>query len=81
MSDYPTWSQRKAWNNDGMDPDWRPTQSNKCAKLKIISEKLTLAVETLEFVQSQAGIADAGEACRAIIKTARTALKKIRGEK
>lgn len=24
MSDYPTWSQRKAWNNDGMDPDWRP---------------------------------------------------------
>lgn len=24
MSDYPTWAQRKAWNNDGMDPDWRP---------------------------------------------------------
>lgn len=22
MSDY---SQRKAWNNDGMDPDWRPS--------------------------------------------------------
>lgn len=19
------WSQRKAWNNDGMDPDWRPS--------------------------------------------------------
>lgn len=24
MSDEPTWAQRKAWNNDGMDPDWRP---------------------------------------------------------
>lgn len=22
MSD---WSQRKSWNNDGMDPDWRPS--------------------------------------------------------
>lgn len=21
----PTWAQRKAWNNDGMDPDWRPS--------------------------------------------------------
>lgn len=20
----PAWSERKQWNNDGMDPDWRP---------------------------------------------------------
>jgi hypothetical protein len=27
MSDYPTKSQRQEWNNDGMDPDWRPESS------------------------------------------------------
>lgn len=31
MSDYPTWAQRKAWNNDGMDPDWRPEPSTPVA--------------------------------------------------
>lgn len=25
MSERPTWAERKAANNDGMDPDWRPT--------------------------------------------------------
>lgn len=25
MSDYPTQSQIKSWNNDGMDPNWRPS--------------------------------------------------------
>lgn len=29
MSDSPTWSQRKSWNNDGMDPDWRPNSSQQ----------------------------------------------------
>lgn len=24
MSDYPSKSQRMEWNNDGMDPDWKP---------------------------------------------------------
>lgn len=28
MSDYPTWAQRKSWNNDGMDPDWKPSDSS-----------------------------------------------------
>lgn len=46
-----------------------------------LEANLALAVEALELVQSQAGIADAGEACRAIIKTARAALEKLRGEK
>jgi len=46
----------------------------------LMRERLRIAEEALEFVQSQAGIADAGEACRAIIKTARAALEKIRGK-
>lgn len=29
MSDHPTWAQRKAWNNDGMDPDWRPSDRDE----------------------------------------------------
>lgn len=28
MSDYPTESQRRSWNNDGMDPDWKPDINN-----------------------------------------------------
>lgn len=24
MNDNPTESQRRSWNNDGMDPDWKP---------------------------------------------------------
>jgi hypothetical protein len=55
VSEYPTWGQRKSWNNDGMDPDWRPPELTKCAKceewlgkydkatldLEIANEKLT----------------------------------------
>lgn len=55
--------------------------SPRLCECDLMKEKLTLAVEALELVQSQAGIADAGEACRAIIKTARAALEKLRGEK
>jgi hypothetical protein len=29
MGDYPTRAQIKAWNNDGMDPDWRPSRDDK----------------------------------------------------
>lgn len=55
--------------------------TTRLCECDLMKENLALAVEALEFVQSQAGIADAGEACRAIIKTARAALEKIRGEK
>jgi hypothetical protein len=62
--------------------EWSNQFTEEMAKeLELLQTKLALAVEALEFVQSQAGIADAGEACRAIIKTARAALEKIRGEK
>lgn len=36
MSEYPTKSQIKVWNNDGMDPDWRPdiiTEKSKSIEL------------------------------------------------
>lgn len=28
MSDEPTKAQRMSWNNDGMDPDWRPSHTS-----------------------------------------------------
>jgi uncharacterized small protein (DUF1192 family) len=37
MSD---WSQRKAWNNDGMDPDWRPETPNYQEAIKERQERI-----------------------------------------
>lgn len=41
MSDEPSRSQRAAWNNDGMDPDWKPSpqperKSEPLEKLKAL---------------------------------------------
>lgn len=51
MDDYPTWGQRKAWNNDGMDPDWRPiatkeTQPEHKAACSECAHRLYLAMES-----------------------------------
>lgn len=47
MSDYPTKSQIAAWNNDGMDPDWKPeikprnTLGSKIDALIFAAQKFT----------------------------------------
>jgi hypothetical protein len=55
VSEKPTWSQRKAWNNDGMDPDWKPPinvaiSSKELADLKA---QLAEAVKVIEFYASK----------------------------
>lgn len=40
----PTWAQRKAWNNDGMDPDWRPNTPSVVSDPIKKLERLILAV-------------------------------------
>lgn len=58
MSDYPTWSQRKAWNNDGMDPDWKPepTPENKKSsvyKIKALVDSVASLVALLKTVEER----------------------------
>lgn len=51
MSDESTWSQRKAWNNDGMDPDWRPEPvdfPSMMKQLRAENAKLRAALEDMK---------------------------------
>lgn len=46
MSDYPTESQRRSWNNDGMDPDWKPDINNyKSEPLEKLKKLINLCGE------------------------------------
>ncbi len=57
MSDYPTWGQRKSWNNDGMDPDWKPKESsiigNSTSETSKLKQKLEIAVKALKDIESE----------------------------
>lgn len=54
MSDYPTESQIRSWNNDGMDPNWTPHFKEKERPKTIVNiESLISAAEEVISVMNK----------------------------
>lgn len=75
MSD---WSQRKAWNNDGMDPDWRPDPSVFRSETERLKEENAKLRKALEFIAGRCLVPPDGGSPKLedAVEAAKAALKK-----